>query len=79
MAQVDSTYLIFLDETSTLTTLPLLRTRARRGTRPTARCPRRRREAISMLATLTARGIGERLLARGAVDRLVFAAFVERG
>ena len=40
--------------------------------------PRGRREAISWLATLTTRGLGASLLVRGAVDRPVFEAFVER-
>jgi len=77
MAQADSTDLVFLDETSTPTTLTLLRARAPRGQRAVGRVPRGRREAISWLATLTTRGIGESLLVRGAVDRPVFAAFVE--
>lgn len=38
--------------------------------------PRRRRERISWLATLTPEGIGERLLAREAVDRCVFDAII---
>ena len=77
MAQADSTDLVFLDETSTPTTLTLLRARAPRGQRAVGRVPRGRREAISWLATLTTRGIGESLLVRGAVDRPVFEAFVE--
>jgi transposase len=78
MARVDSTDLVFLDETSIPTTLTLQRARAPRGQRAVGRVPRGRREAISWLATLTTRGIGESLLVRGAVDRLVFEAFVER-
>lgn len=78
MAGIDSSRLVFLDETSTPTTLMLLRARAPRGQRAIGRVPRGRREAISWLATLTTRGIGESLLVRGAVDRLVFEAFVER-
>jgi transposase len=78
MAQVDAAALVFLDETSTPTTLTLLRARAPRGQRAVGRVPRGRREAISWLATLTTQGIGESLLVRGAVDRPVFEAFVER-
>ena len=78
MAHVDAANLVFLDETSTPTTLTLLRARAPRGQRAVGRVPRGRREAISWLATLTTQGIGESLLVRGAVDRLVFEAFVER-
>jgi transposase len=78
MAAVDPARLIFLDETSTPTTLTPLRARAARGQRAHGRIPRGRREAISWLATLTMQGLGESLLVRGAVDRLVFETFVER-
>lgn len=78
MAEVDPAQLVFLDETSTPTTLTPLRARAARGQRAYGRIPRGRREAISWLATLTATGLGESLLVRGAVDRLVFEAFVQR-
>lgn len=78
MARVNPADLVFLDETSTPTTLTPLRARAAPGQRAYGRIPRGRREAISWLATLTPAGIGESLLVRGAVDRLVFEAFVER-
>jgi hypothetical protein len=78
MAKVDPAQLVFLDETSTPTTLTPVRARAARGQRAYGRIPRGRREAISWLATLTPTGLGESLLVRGAVDRLVFEAFVQR-
>jgi transposase len=78
MSGIDPSRLVFLDETSTPTTLTLLRARAPRGQRAIGCVPRGRREAITWLATLTTRGIGESLLVQGAVDRLVFEAFVER-
>ena len=78
MAAVDPARLIFLDETSTPTTLTPLRARATPGQRAHGRIPCGRREAISWLATLTVQGLGESLLVRGAVDRLVFETFVER-
>ena len=78
MAEVDPAQLVFLDETSTPTTLTPLRARAERGQRAYGRIPRGRRDVISWLATLTATGLGESLLVRGAVDRLVFEAFVHR-
>src|SRR5215213_6158387 len=78
MAEVDPAQLVFLDGTSTPTTLTPLRARAARGQRAYGRIPRGRREAISWLATLTVTGLGESLLVRGAVDRLVFAAFGHR-
>jgi transposase len=78
MREIDPSRLVFLDETSTPTTLTRLQARALPGQRAVGRIPRGRREAISWLATLTPTGIGESLLVRGAVDRLVFEAFVER-
>lgn len=78
MAGIDPSRLVFLDETSTPTTLTLLRARAPRGQRAVGRVPRGRREAISWLATLTPAGFGESLLVRGPVDRPIFEAFVER-
>jgi hypothetical protein len=72
MAEVDAARLVFLDETSTPTTLTPLRARAAGGQRAYGTIPRGRREAISWLATLTATGLGESLVVRGAVDRLVF-------
>jgi hypothetical protein len=47
MATVDPDALVFLDETSTPTTLTPLRARAPRGQRAVGRVPRGRREAIS--------------------------------
>ena len=78
MSEIDPSRLVFLDETSTPTTLTRLQARSLPGQRAVGRIPRGRREAISWLATLTPTGIGESLLVRGAVDRLVFEAFVER-
>ena len=78
MSEIDPRRLVFLDETSTPTTLTRLQARALPGQRAVGRIPRGRREAISWLATLTPTGIGESLLVRGAVDRLVCEAFVER-
>ena len=78
MTGVDPARLVFLDETSTPTTLTPWRARAARGQRAYGTIPRGRREAISWLATLTVQGLGESLLVRGAVDRLVFETFVER-
>jgi transposase len=78
MATVDPARLVFLDETSTPTTLTPLRARAARGQRAYGKIPRGQREAISWLATLTPVGFGESLLVRGAVDRPVFETFVAR-
>lgn len=78
MAAVDPAALVFVDETSTPSTLTPLRARAPRGQRAVGRVPRGKRPHIAWLATLTASGFGESLVVDGPVDGCVFATFVER-
>jgi transposase len=73
---VDPTRLIFLDETSTPTTLTPLRGRSRRGERVLGRVPRGRWEAVTLVATLTPTGFGPGLQLEGALDRDAFDVFV---
>ncbi len=70
--------LIFLDETSTPTTMTPVRARARRGERAIGRVPRGRRTAVTLLATLTPDGFGPGYQFAGALDRTVFDAFVSQ-
>lgn len=76
MATCDPRSLVFLDETSTPTTMTPLWGRAPRGERAVGHVPRRRWEAVTLLATLTATGLGPGLQLPGTVDRDVFDAFV---
>lgn len=76
MAGIDPSRFVFLDETSTPLSLTPVRARAPRGQRAVGRVPHGKRPHISWLATLTPDGIGESLVVPGAVDRLVFDAFV---
>lgn len=76
MADADPARLIFLDETSTPTTLTPVRGRSARGTRVVGRVPRGRWEAVTLLATLTSAGFGPGLQLTGALDRLAFDRFV---
>lgn len=78
VAALDPASLIFLDETSTPTNLTPRYARAPRGHRVIGRVPHRRWEAVTLLATLTPEGFGPGFQFAGAVDRLVFEAFVER-
>src|SRR4051812_29412908 len=78
MVQVNPSDLIFLDETSTPTTLTPLYARAPRGERAVGRVPRGRRTAVSLLAALTPTGLGPGLQLPGAVDRAAFNAFIEQ-
>lgn len=76
MAEVDPRHLIFLDETSTPTTMTPRRGRSPRGSRVVGRVPRGRWEAVTLLATLTPTGFGPGLQVSGALDRIAFDAFV---
>lgn len=73
---VDPARLIFLDETSTPTTLTPLRGRSPRGERVVGRVPRSRWEAVTLVATLTPQGFGPGLQLEGALDRDGFDTFV---
>lgn len=78
IARVDPARLIFVDETSTPTTLTPVRARARRGERAIGRIPRGRWTTVTLVATLTPTGLGPGLQFPGAVDRHTFDTFVER-
>lgn len=67
---------MFLDETSTPTSLTPLRGRAPRGQRVVGRVPRGRWQAVTLLATLTPTGLGPGLQLEGAIDRRSFEQFV---
>lgn len=76
VATLDPATLVFLDETSTPTTLTPLRGRSRRGTRVVGQVPRRQWHAVTLLATLTPTGLGAGLQLEGALDRQGFDTFV---
>lgn len=69
--------MIFLDETSTPTTMTPVRARSRRGTRVVDRVPHGKWESVTLLATLTPTGLGPGVQFTGALDRDAFEAFVE--
>lgn len=67
---------MFLDETSTPTTLTPRYGRAPRGVRVLGRVPKGRWHTITLLATLTPDGMGPTMLIEGAADRDAFDAFI---
>ena len=69
---------VFLDETATPTTLTRLRARAPRGTRAIGCVPHKRWESVTVLASLTTRGMGPAMVRKGALVRESFAAYVEQ-
>lgn len=73
---LDARRLIFLDETSTPTTLTPLRGRAPRGQRVVGRVPRGRWHSVSLLASLHRDGLGPGLPVTGALDRAAFDTFI---
>jgi transposase len=73
---VEASRLLFLDETSTPTTLTPLRGRAPRGQRVVGRVPRGRWHSVSLLASLGIEGLGPGLQVEGAIDRDAFETFV---
>jgi transposase len=78
LGPIDPTALIFLDETSTPTTLTPRYARSPRGERVIGRVPRGQHTAVTLLATLTPTGFGPGYQFPGAVDRVTFEVFVER-
>jgi transposase len=78
VAAADPATLVFLDETSTPTTLTPTRARAPRGERAIGRVPHRRWHNVTLLATLTPEGMGETVVIDGAANRRVFDAFVRQ-
>lgn len=78
MTGVDPATLVFLDETSTPTTLTPLRGRSPKGHRLVGRVPRGRWTTVTLLATLTTHGLGPSFQFAGAVDRATFDAFIEQ-
>lgn len=78
MAGLDPAGFVFLDETSTPTTLTPLRARAPRGERAVGAVPRGRREHVTLIAALTPDGIAAPVLLPGALDGDAFAAWVEQ-
>jgi transposase len=75
-AALDPASLVFLDETSTPTTLTPLRARSPRGERAVGRVPRGRREQVTLVAALTPAGVAAPVLLPGALDGPAFAAWV---
>lgn len=72
----DPADLVFLDETSTPTTLTPLRARAPRGERAVGHVPRGRWEQVTLICALTPAGMAAPTLLPGALDRDAFEVWV---
>lgn len=76
MARLDPADLVFLDETSTPTTLTPLRAGAPKGQRAVGAVPRGRREQVTLICALTLAGMAAPVLLPGALDRAAFDTWV---
>ena len=78
LAAVAPQRFVFLDETATPTSLTRLRARAPRGERAIGTVPRRRWQSVTLLASVSTRGMGPAMVLNGAINREAFDAFVEQ-
>ena len=69
--------MVFLDETSTHTSLCRRYARAPRGVRAYGHVPRNHGHNVTLLAALTPDGIGPSMTIPGAIDGAAFAAYIQ--
>ena len=75
---LDPARVIFLDETSTHTSLTRRYARAPRGARAYGHVPRNHGHNVTLLASLTPAGIGPSMTITGSIDSAAFTAYVQR-
>jgi transposase len=78
VARLDPERLVFVDECGTNVGLAPLRARAPRGERAFGKSPRNRGKNTTLLASMTARGMGPCLTVEGATTGAVFETYVEK-
>jgi transposase len=76
--KLDARRLVFVDEMGTNTALSPLYAWAPRGRRAHCSVPRNRGKNTTLLASMSAEGMGPTLAVEGATNREVFEAYVER-
>ena len=77
-AVLDPAQVVFLDETSTHTSLCRRYARAPKGIRAYGQVPRNHGHNVTLLAALTPDGIGPSMTITGSIDSAAFAAYVQR-
>jgi transposase len=75
---LDARRLVFVDECGTHVGLAPLRARAPKGERAFGRAPHNRGRNITLLASMTAKGMGPCAAVEGATTKAVFEAYVEQ-
>ncbi|MDP8948957.1 MAG: IS630 family transposase [Actinomycetota bacterium] len=76
--EADPKRLVFVDEMGAHTSLSPLRAWSRRGERAPCKVPRNRGKNTTLLASMSAEGMGPSFAITGAVDAQVFEAYLER-
>lgn len=76
-AVLDPAQVVFLDETSTHTSLTRRYARAPRGARAYGHVPRNHGHNVTLLAALTPQGMGPSMTITGSIDSAAFAAYVQ--
>ncbi len=74
---VDAERLVFVDEMGTNVSLSPLYAWSRRGDRTLGSAPRNRGKNVTLLASLTSRGLGPCLAVEGATTREVFETYLD--
>ena len=77
-AGIDAGRLVFVDEMGTNVSLSPLYAWSRRGKRAFGRAPRNWGKNVTLLASITRRGVGPCLAVEGSTTREVFEAYLER-
>lgn len=78
VAELDPERLVFVDECGSNVGLVPLRARAPKGERAFGEAPRNRGKNTTLLASMTAEGMGPCLAVEGGTTKVVFEAYVER-
>jgi hypothetical protein len=76
--EVDSKRLVFVDEMGANTSLSSLRAWSKRGERAHCSVPRNRGPNTTLLASMSAEGMGSSLAVEGTTTRSVFETYVEK-
>jgi transposase len=75
---LDAGKLVFIDECGSTIALTRLYSRSPKGKRAYGTVPRNRRANITLLASLSLKGMGESLILEGSADATVFEIYMER-
>ena len=77
MKEIDPARFVFVDECGTNITLTRLYARAPRGERAFGKAPRNWDKNITLIAAMSAEGMGQSMSVEGATDGAAFEAYVK--